>query len=243
MFGGVLLATIGYATFAVATGRNPADALIVGIAVFIAWAIGRELDPDRSEIAAWAMPLCFAAAVYDLPSAGASAVALIGIRLVSGTIGAAVTRLDVGVLALLGFAAGSTSVLWIVGLTLAASLLIAPEVGSFKWVALAFLAAGFAGGMVSSGALDVETSRDAYMLAAVAGVVALLAMRPSVVTSRTDARTGSVDVGRVGLARKTAGVFVMWAAVMGGVAGFWMMSPVLAALVATAVARWFSPSA
>jgi len=35
----------------------------------------------------------------------------------------------------------------------------------------------------------------------------------------------------------------MWAAVMGGVAGFWMVSPVLAGLVATAFAKWFSRGA
>ncbi|RLE16568.1 MAG: hypothetical protein DRJ28_01415 [Actinobacteria bacterium] len=240
---GMALSAAGYAAFAVATEREPADALIAGIVVFIAWAVGRELDPDRPNVAAWSMPIAFAASVFDLPSALASAVTLIGIRLIAGTIGAAVTRIDVVAFALLGFAAGSTPELWIVALTMSIWLWTAPEVGRLKYVALVSLIAGVGVAVYVSEPQDVVITQEAYVLAAVAGVVMMLAMRPRSVISPTDARTGPIHEGRVDLARKAAGAFVMWAAVMGGVAGFWMVSPVLAGLVATAFAKWFSRGA
>lgn len=242
-FSGVLVAAVLYAGIAIVDDRPRSEILIAGVAVFIAWAVGRELDPDRPNVAAWAMPVAFAALVYDMPSALASAVALVGIRVVAGTIGGRVMWLDVGVLAFLGYVVGSQQVLWMVGLALAIWLLNAPEVGSLRYIALASLAGGFVAGAWFAEPVSVEITQDAYLLAALGGGVMMLAMKPSVMISTTDARTGTIDAARVGLARKVAGAFLMWAAVMGGVAGFWMISPVLAALTATATAKWFSPGA
>ncbi len=112
-----------------------------------------------------------------------------------------------------------------------------------KYAALASLVAGLLAGAWFAEPVTAEITQDAYLLAALGGAVMMLAMKPSVMISQTDARTGPVDIARVGLARKAAGSFLMWAAVMGGVAGFWMLSPVLAALTATAIAKWFSPGA
>ncbi len=240
---GAVLAAVSYAAVAAATERELTDALIAGIVVFIAWAVGRELDPDRPNVAAWAIPIAFAASIHDLPSAVASAVALIGIRLVAGTVGSAVTWLDVAVFALLGFAAGSTSELWIVGVTMAIWLWTAPEVGRLKYAALGSLVAGAGVSLYGFESQDVVITQEAFLLAAVAGVVMMLAMRPSTVLSTTDARTGPIHRGRIDLARKAAGAFIMWAAVMGGVAGFWMVSPVLAGLMATAFTKWSSRGA
>ncbi|GMQ94116.1 MAG: hypothetical protein BMS9Abin12_1600 [Acidimicrobiia bacterium] len=240
---GAILAAVAYATLAAATDRALVDALIAGIVVFLGWAIGRELDPDRPQVAAWAMPLAFVASMFDLSSALATGVALIGIRLVAGTVGAAVTWFDVLALALAGFVSGSSSVLWIVALTMVIWVFTSPEVGRLKWFALASLVGGIVAGVALSGSSDVAITQNAYILAAIGGAVMMLAMTPSRVVARTDAGTEVVDTSRVGLARKTAGGYLMWAAVMGGVAGFWMISPVLAALVATAFVRWFSAGA
>lgn len=242
-FAGALTSSVVYAGIAAVYDRPTTDAFIAGVAVFIAWAIGRELDPDRPNTGAWAMPFAFAALVYDMPSALAAAIALLGVRVVAGTIGARVTWLDVGALALIGFGSGSEQVLWIVGLVIGMWLLSAPEVGSLRYVALGALVVGLLAGAWFAEPVSVEITQDAYLLAALGGAVMMLAMKPSVMISKTDARTGPIDVSRVGLARKVAGSFLMWAAVMGGVAGFWMISPVLAALTATAIAKWFSPGA
>lgn len=217
--------------------------LIAGAAVFISWAAGRELDPDRPNVAAWAMPIAFVALVYDMPSLIAAGVAALALRVVAGTVGRQVTWIDIGVLALVGYAAGSQQVLWLAGLAIAIWLLSAPEVGSLRYAAVAVLAVGLLAGAWTTSLGTSEITQDAYLLAALGGVVMMLAMSPIEVMSETDAHTGTVEASRVGLARKTAGSILMWAAVMGGVAGFWMVSPILAALVATAIAKWFSPGA
>lgn len=240
---GAVAAGVVYAAIAAVSGRRLSDALIAALAVFIAWAIGRELDPDRSRVGAWAMPIAFVAVIYDIPSALASAVVLIAVRVVAGTIGGRVTWIDVGALGLLGYVSGSHQILWIVGLTLAIWLLSAPEVGPLRYVALTAVVVGLGAGAWIAEPTSVEVTQDAYLLAALGGAVMMLAMKPSAVISVTDARTGTVDADRIGLARKAAGAFLMWAAVMGGVAGFWMISPVLAALTATALAKWFSAGA
>ena len=242
-FVGALAGAVLYAFIAAALDRPLSDALIAGVVVFLAWAVGRELDPDRPQVGEWAMPLAFAALIHDMPSALAAAVALVGIRVVAGTVGARVTWIDIAVLGFVGVLSGAEPVLWIVGLTLAVWLMSAPEVGSFKYVGMGALGVGMAIGAWLAEPSLVEITQEAYLLAAGGGVVMMLAMTPSAVISMTDARTGPVSEVRVGLARKAAGAFIMWAAVMGGVAGFWMISPVLAALVAMMFAKWFSRGA
>ncbi len=238
-----MAAGVVYAMFSVAADRSLSDSGIVAVVVFLAWAVGRELDPDRPHVGAWAMPVAFTAVVYDLPSALLTAAALIAIRVVAGTTGGAVTWVDLAILALLGFIAGSDPVVWIVGLTLAIWLFTAPEVGHLRIVGLVALGIGVGVGVWFAEPAVVEITQDAYLLAAFGGAVMMLAMTPKSMASVTDTRSGPVSVHRVGLARKAAGTFVMWAAVMGGVAGFWMLSPLLAALIATAFAKWFSAGA
>lgn len=240
---GAALAGVLYALVALVTERNPADAVLVALAVFVAWATGRELDPDRTRVAVLAMPIALVASFYSLPSVLAAAVAMIAIRLVAGTIGAAITPVDIVGLVFIGFVSGSTPVLWIVALAIAMWLLTSAEAGRLKFLGLVSLAGGTALGVVRAEIQDVAITQDAYLLAAFGGAVMLLAMSPKTIMSQNDARTGIVDPGRVTLARKAAGSFLMWAAVMGGVAGFWTISPILAALAATAAVKWFLPGA
>lgn len=240
---GTALATATYAGLTFVTDARLLDAPIAGIVVFLGWATGRELDPDRPQVAAWSMLLTFAASIYILPSGVAAAAALVAIRLVAGTVGARVTWLDVAIFSLLGYASGSTTVLWIVAITLVMWLVTGPEAGRLRYVGLASFVAGIVAGAVLSELATADITQNAYILAAVGGAVMMAAMRPRAVVSPVDSGSGHVDPLRVGFARKTAGSFLMWAALMGGVAGFWSISPVLGALVATAFAKWFSPGA
>nr|MDJ0791281.1 hypothetical protein [Acidimicrobiia bacterium] len=84
-----------------------------------------------------------------------------------------------------------------------------------------------------------EVTTTAYVLAAVAGGAMILAARPLAVTSPTDTGSGTVESVRVRSARIAAGSFCMWAAVIGGVAGFWSIVPVFCALAVAAVFRVF----
>lgn len=220
--------------------------IFASVAVFLGWAVGRELDPDTPNVANLAMALALVAAVFFTPSVLIAGIALIGIRLVAGTVGAPITILDLFLLVFVGAASGAVSVLWIVGITIVIWLWAAPEVGDRRtWGLVSFLVGvavglGFAYYMWSKGTLrEVDITAGAYVLAGLAGGAMLVAARPIAVISQTDVGTGAVDSVRVRFARLAAGSFCMWAAVIGGVEGFWAMGPVLAGLVAAAIYRVF----
>lgn len=221
-------------------------AVFAAVAVFLGWAAGRELDPGTPGVAALGMVLALVIALFAAPAALATGVAMIGLRLVSGTIGAPATWLDVAVFAGLGVVTGATPILWIVGGAILMWLLRAPEVGPLRtWVTVAFIV-GAAGGLGwlwyqwNDGRIDdVEITATAYVLAAAAGAAMMVAARPVTVTAPTDAGSEDVDRLRIRFARLAAGSFCMWAAVIGGTTGFWTIGPIFAALVAAAVYRFF----
>ena len=238
------LAVLGGVAFF--TDRTFLEAVFGAVAVFLGWAIGRELDPDTPRVAAFSLVLALAFAVFAAPSALVTGVALIGVRLVAGTVGAPVSVFDLIVLPVIGVLAALTPSLWIVGIAIAMWLLRAPEVGRLRTIATVAFLAGAAGGLAfmywewSEGRLaDVEIGFAAYGLAALAGLAMMLAARPVRVTVQTDCRSGPVDPVRIRFARMAAGAFSMWAAVMGGTEAFWAMGPVFAALVVAAVFRVF----
>lgn len=243
-----------FAAFAVLAARSfvDADLSIVGaaaasVAVFLGWAIGRELDPDRTGVATVGMALSLLFALFATPSAAMTAVAMLALRMIVGSVGSAVSSVDVGVLFLLGAVAGSKATVWIVGIAIAMWLASAPEVGRRRRVAIIVFAMGVAAGLgyawwqSGSPGSTAEVTGAAYALAAIAAAVMLLAARPSPVTSSDDRGSSIINTDRVRLARLAAGSFCMWAAVMGGVAGFWAIGPVFAALTATAIYRTVKP--
>ena len=222
------------------------SALISGLAVFVAWAAARELTPDYPGAATIAIAFALAGVLVAPPSLLVFAVALIGLRLIAGTVGAAISRFDVVALTLLGVISGLVAVLWIVAIAIGAWVWTAPEVGHRRRVAGILFIVGVLSGLVLAyvlggeyGRPEVEITTGAYVLTAFAGGMMLLAARPTRVTSQIDAGTAHIDLARIRLARLAAGAFVMWAAVIGGESGFWAIAPVMAALVATAIYRIF----
>lgn len=246
LFGTVVaLGVLGAASLLV-DDRSLLGAVFGAIAVFLGWAAGRELDPDRPGSAALAMGLALAFALVDVPSALATGVALMGLRLVAGTVGAALKPVDIVAIAGIGVVAAAVPTLWIVGIAVAMWVWSAPEVGDLRRIAVVAYAAGIAAGIAvaawrtwAGDGYDYEITETAYVLAAVAAAAMLFAVRPIAVVSVTDAGDAVIDARRVRYARIAAGSFTMWAAVMGGVAGFWSMGPVVAALVAAAAFRVF----
>jgi hypothetical protein len=215
------------------------------VAVFLGWAVARELDPDTTGVAAVALALSFAAAMFVVPSALVTGIALITLRVIAGTVGAALSRFDLPVVVVVGMLCVLDPVSWIMGLALAIGLWSAPEVGSLRRIGLVALAVGIACGIGfgawqgTLGVGETEVTGTAYALAAAGALAMVFAAQPLPVTSPTDAGGEIVDARRIRLARVAAGSFVMWAAVMGGVDGFWSIGPVFAALVAAAIYRVF----
>lgn len=106
----VLAVTVTVATAAVFGLYNyfAADALAstwltAAGAVFLSWAIGRELDPDRNASAYVAMAVAFVYAIFAPASLLLATGVLLATRMISGTAGPGLQRLDV--LAVIGLAA------------------------------------------------------------------------------------------------------------------------------------------
>ena len=185
-------------------------------------------------------------ALFATPAALATGVVLVSIRMVAGTVGSPLSRLDVIVVAGLGAFAALDPVLWPAGLAALAWLVRAPEVGPLRtWGTAAFGVGATAGlGLLwyqwSSGSIEpVDVTTTAYVLAGAAGVAMLFAARPLAVTSRTDSDSSVIAWTRVRSARIATGAICMWAAVIGGIDGFWSIGPVFAALAVAATFRVF----
>lgn len=232
--------------FTVADQGSIVAAGFAAVAVFLGWAISRELDPDRPDAATVALVLAFAAVFVDTPSALAAGVALLAIRLVAGTVGSSLRPFDFVVLTGLTATSAATPSLWVFGAAFAIYAWAAPEVEAQRLPARVAVVVGALAGLAVAGwitwfgdGFEVEITMDAYVLAAIAGGAMLLAVRRLDIVSPTDTGGGTVDGERVRLARVVAGAGLMWAAVFGGAAAFWALSPVAAALVVAAVYRVF----
>jgi hypothetical protein len=221
-------------------------AAAASVAIFLAWATARELDPDTPAAATWALVLAMLLGLANVPSAIVAGTAMLAIRLVVGTVGAPVTILDIGVLVGVGVVSGAQPALWIVGITVGLWLWSAPEVGKWRIAGLTALVVGGVFGIAfglsgfwQDGDAFVGATSGAYILASIAAIVMFFASRPGSVVARSDAFGYPIDGDRVRLGRIAAGSFCVWAGVVAGVAGFWSMGPVFAALVTTAVFRVF----
>lgn len=221
-------------------------ALMASIAVFLGWAVGRELDPDTPGVAAAAMVLSLAAALWSAPSALATGLILIAVRLVAGTVGKSLTRIDIVALGVIGGAVGIEPLAWVAGLTMLIWLRSAPEAGPrSEWGQLVFVAGAVTGAVTSwlwwweGGPFASSVETTAYVLAALAGGAMILSARPMPVRSTADVSGETLDPRRIRLARIAAGSSCMWAPVVAGVEGFWQVAPVCAALVVAAIYRVF----
>ncbi len=211
------------------------------IGVFVAWAIGRELDPAHPLTAGVASVAALGMAFVAEPALLESAAILIATRVISGTIGARISLVDVIVLAGLGFITGGAVWLWPVGISILAWLLVAPEVGNLRPVGFAALVLGFIVGWYLAPIEPLQTDPEGLIAAGSVLAVGLLSLVRCDAGVRTDARGGTVTALRVRLARAGSAVFVAAVLASRGVDALWDLGPVIAALTATAVVSILTP--
>ena len=113
-------------------------------AVFLAWAIAREIDPDRNESAYLAMAIAFIASIFLAPSLLLGFGILLGTRLISATVGLSLKSTDLVALVAIGalMGLGWNSVAGVAAI--AAGTLIADGFSQRAW-ATAVLATAAAG--------------------------------------------------------------------------------------------------
>lgn len=212
------------------------------VGVFLAWAIGRELDPDRNLSAALAMAIAFLAALVAAPSLLSGLGVLIAVRLVTGSAGVQLKILDmvalIGLGALLG--TGSDSIAVLPGLAVGVLIL---EERSRRGVLLAALLtlSGVVAAVVSS-PWSLDRHLAARPIAIAAMVLIALAMIVPAPSPHSTADIGDKPLvrWRITAARVVAAVTLLATLIVSGGAGVEAaFGTGGAAIIGVAVAKFF----
>ena len=217
--------------------RVPLDAspIVAAVTVFLAWAIGRELDPDRSTVASLAMAFAFVALLVGPAELMLGAGALAASRIISGTVGGSLRGIDllalVGLAALLG--AGGITAAAIPGLLLAATIGTTRR-GHGLFLAGGLLVAGAAGALLARPAVvwDAGPAAGVIMLAVVLASI-VIRMPIGSIAAQADLG-GALSPRRIALSRLVAAGTVGVAFLLGGGAGVVAAFPTAGAAVAAA---------
>ncbi len=234
--GGFVISLAGFVAFAAVNDRlSYGQAVTSAISVALAWAIGRELDPDHSHVATLAMVLAGAAVFVDVPSALVVGAAMLTLRMTTGTVARFLTVSDLLLVGIVGFGSGGAIWAWPIGIVALVWLKEAPEVGPLRWLAVAVLAGSFAGAFYLADLGLITVSTETLVLAGAAAIVAAISIIRVSTASPTDRKGGHLDNRRLRMSRLAAGTYLMVAAVVGGTEAFWAIAPVAAGLVAAAL--------
>jgi len=201
-------------------------------AVFFAWAMARELDPDHPKSAALAMPVSLVLVlVVGPPALLVTFGVLLGTRVAAATVGTPLRLLDS--VAVIGLSAAlGTSLIGAVGAAAMIAGVLVGEARSRNGIATAAMSAvaytvvallsSFARGWTAPTPAEWIT----VGLAVSATLLVLPAMTP---TSSTDRRTDTIERNRVTAARVIAGVAILAGLLLTG-------GPGIVAIAATAAA-------
>ncbi|MDH4116664.1 MAG: hypothetical protein OEX04_09685 [Acidimicrobiia bacterium] len=208
--------------------------LALGGSAFLAWAVARELNPDRSAAAAAVLgPAIVATVDAHVVSLGSLFVLLLAIRQTAGTTGRRLGHLDLAFLAILtSWLAFSTPLSWIAGAGMAVALAVTGGgVRQRNWAWLTAIGVVLGAGIARH---PMEWTRPSVLVATVvaAGVVGGLASwRVSTVESEADKAGVALDPVRIGRARVTCLAVALVAAALGGGAGMVAVLPAWTVLV------------
>ena len=211
------------------------------MAVFLSWAIARELDPDRPASAAFAMPAAF---VLLLTAGEASllvsAAVLLAARITAGTVGTDLRPLDVLVLVGLSGLLGIQPI-GVVGLALIVAAVFITDHSAFRsaGITVAAVSAFAAVALASGSGLTWGAPGAADWATLTVSAIALVVIIPaSPVASRTDRGSATIDSNRVTKARLMAALAVLGAFLVAGGIGIHAIAPTTtAALIGTAAQR------
>jgi hypothetical protein len=206
----------------------------MGVGVFLAWAIARELDPDHPSSATFAVAIAAGAIAFGPSASGAVAVAMLGARVMVGTVGTHLRPADIVVLSAAAAYAGTRPEGWGAAALLIAGVFVARPRRSgviAATLAIATLAGAALAGTTSAPGTPTSLTVALIALTVVATAISYPARR---VASHTDNGRSPISATRVTMAR----VGIASAIVVGGVLGAdgaQTLAPAIAALVGVAL--------
>lgn len=242
---GPLLVGLGSFGADMATGNSLEylEAVWASITAFLAWATARELDPDRPHTATLAMGLAGLAAIaglWEIPLV-ISAAALLGLRVLVGTVGGDLRSGDLVVFVVLAVIGGTRIEGWVVVVLLILGLLDSRPPDYLYAVSAMVVGAGLGAYFADVGLPGGSMADEVYLWALVTVAAIPLAVRQTKIHSRTDIFDHPIRWPNVRAARVMAGFVVIGGLLASTANEVVLLVPVLAALVATALARTFRP--
>jgi hypothetical protein len=242
---GPVVVALGSIGADVARGDAPEllEAGWTAIAAFLAWATARELDPDRPHTATLAMGLAGVAAIvgpWEVPLV-ISAAALLGLRVLAGTVGGELKPVDLVVISGLAVYAGTGIEGWVVVLLLVLGLLDSRPAGYLYALPVILIGGGLAAYLAGVELPGSSMSDEVYVWGLVTIAAIPLAVRTTRIRARTDIFDHPIRWPNVRAARVMAGFVVVGGLLASTADEVVLVIPALAALVATASARTFRP--
>jgi len=239
-----VLVAAAYAAAEFLLELSPASAWwAAGGAVFLTWAIARELDPDHNGSAFVAMAVMAALAAAVQPPLLFAFGVLTGVRLAAGTVGLPMKVADQLAVIMIGGVLGLSEAALAASLVLAAGVVV---IGHYGRVAIAVATASFVAALAvawiaGAGSEWVGPGVLGITLAAVATIALLLTVPVRTATSRTDVGGGLVVPSRVTLARWLAWSGVLFGFAIYGDSGLLAAAPLVAGSAGVALIRIAEP--
>ena len=212
-------------------------AFAVGVGAFLAWAMGREIDPDRTLTATVAGLITIAASVViAAPGLSALFATLAAVRIIARTTGLPPTILDIiGVSGIAAWAAFHPG--WVAAVGVAIALIVddrmtGPGEPAHHWQAWWGAVLGALVAVVAGVRRDAWTAPTAWewTLVALGMAGALLLIRPTTVTSTGDLTKEPLRADRIRAGRWLAGIVALLATLTEGDLGVASMLGVWSAL-------------
>lgn len=227
-------------------GNALGDGVASGGAAFLAWAIGRDLDPDHTLTAAVAAPVGLALWFLGAPGLWVVGTALLGLRLISQTTGRSPWPADMVVAIVFavvaGFRPGGFIAAAALGIALILDCRLSLRARPIQYLAglLAVIGAAIAA-VIWSDPLAFES------VTIMGGLVAALAVGAALTTplarpaAEGDLTGEPLERGRIRLARLVASAVTVGYLIQGGQAGITTIGPLLAAMLALPIGATSRP--
>lgn len=206
---------------------------VVALGVFLAWAIAREIDPDRPGSATAAMLIAWPVALLAPPALLAAGVVLLGVRIMAGTVGGSLTTTDYLILIGASALAASEPVAWpAIGVLTYA---VWKESSSPTWPLWA-MPGGAVIVALGSGALPQPgiPGVGAGLLLAGVIVVGFARRQTTMVVSMCDTGDRAIEAGAVSRARLAAIVAIVGGAILSPI-DVLALGPSIASILALAL--------
>ncbi|REK18937.1 MAG: hypothetical protein DWQ40_08170 [Actinobacteria bacterium] len=201
---------------------------------FLSWAIARELDPDRTQVANLALVAGGLFALAGPPALLVAGVALLAFRVIVNSVGTDLRPVDWVVLLAAAAYAGTTAIGWLISLALVFGVGRRPD--RPRWLPPLMAAASIATAVLVAGVPEPGVPGTGVSVALLTTlIIGMWRSRAATVTSRSDSGTRSIQATDVSVARLAAVAILAFGAVLAPETAGIALGPIVASTLALAV--------